>query len=115
MSYTSFFGLHGYSFPEVGELQDLSRVRFELTWSVARRSPPLQWGCYVLSAFRRSTGDLLRQEWRLELTREGIEPSVERLVYGGAESLVCSSVYRSYPPTLALGNDGVVVIAPSSP
>ncbi len=112
MGDASFFGLTGMSIAVEGELQDPTRVRYELVWFALRVSPPLRWGCYVLSAYRRSTDDLLRQEWRLEITLEDAEPNVDRLVNGGPGSIVRSPVYRSYPP--ALDDSARIVIEPST-
>ncbi len=91
-------GPDNVSAAEMADILDMSCTRHDLTWFVIDEIGPLQWGCYILTFYDRATGECVLQQWRAELTAVGVEPDIDRALHGGAESLYCSPVYRSYPP-----------------
>ncbi len=91
-------GPDNVSAAQMTDVLDMDKTRHELTWFVVREMGQLQWGCYVLTFFDRETGDRVLQQWRAELTLTGVPPDINRALHGGAESLYCSPIYRSFPP-----------------
>ncbi len=81
----------------MAEVKDVSLTRTEVYWEPLAESAFLTWGRYTVSFYRRSTNELLVRDWRDELTVAGLEPSFDRMIYGGRGSVYRGPVHRSYP------------------
>ncbi len=81
------------------EIRDATRVRHELSWFVVRVAPPFQWGCYVITCRRRTTGELLLETGRVELTTVTASPDLDRALHGGPGCLYFGPPLRLYPST----------------